>query len=140
MSYYENRHESFDPDSIYLIKLNNDTSIVAQCEDLDPYEDMNIFALPMRIVETFSSNGMKQYMFPWMHGSESNIVALRSLDILTISPASENLVKRYSQTVLSYIVQNSITKYSLTPSEPDFDEYDEESFEQYLQRQNRFLN
>lgn len=139
MSEYNN----IDPTTIYLLKLNNDTSIVAQCEDLDPFEDVNIFVMPFRVVETFHGTGMKQYLFPWMHGSSENVIAIQSVDVLAITPASENLIRRYLNTMLSYVMYNDVpgaTNESESDPDLNFKLGSEESFEQYLQRQNRFNN
>lgn len=129
-------YQNLDPDNIYLLKLNNDTSLVAQCSDLDPYTEVNTFVMPFRVVETFHGTGMKQYLFPWVHGSDTNLVVLHSMDIMAITPASANLVRRYLQTVLSYVTHNDVP----STVESDFAQDSEETFEQYLQRQNRFNN
>jgi len=136
-----------DPESVFLVKLTNGQTLISNLHESGIHNDIYTLTYPILMSTIYSNHfsSVKQVLIPWIHGSSSQEANISSHDILTVSPASDYMIRLYSQYLFSYLL-NTDNEY-LSQDKPRFNEIEEkpndsveETLSQYLMRQNRFLN
>lgn len=104
---YFNNHDQ-DVGDIYIIKLTNGVTLLSYLEFMD--EDGEYFKLshPYELMRNHgSSNEVTVGFFPWLYGAKESNTIVHSMDILTMTEASKEMIDTYRELIKGIQKANS---------------------------------